>query len=99
MRMSGIEFTSDNSSDHLQKAPKGKLPFIKDNGKTIADSYFILKHLQRNHNLNLDDHLSAQDKAQVQVLTRYFEEHLYWCMVYSRWVREDTWQVIKAAFF
>lgn len=99
MRMSGIEFTADNSSEHLQKAPKGKLPFIKDNGKVIADSYFIFKHLQRNHNLDIDDSLTAQEKAQVQILTRYFEEHFYWCLVHSRWIREDSWKVTKSAFF
>lgn len=99
MKMANIEFTENNGSEHLQKAPKGKLPFIEDNGKIIADSYFIYKHLQRNHNLEIDSNLNAAEKAQVQVLTRYFEEHLYWCLVYSRWVREDTWQVIRPAFF
>lgn len=99
MRMAGLEFTADCSADNLQKAPKGKLPFLKENGETIADSYFILKHLQRNHNLDIDDDLNAQEKAEVQFLTRYFEEHFYWCLVYSRWVREDTWKTVKSTFF
>ncbi|MEA1888330.1 MAG: glutathione S-transferase family protein, partial [Pseudomonadota bacterium] len=36
MRMAGIQFENIPGLVNLRKAPKGKLPFIDDNGKIIA---------------------------------------------------------------
>ncbi len=98
MRMAGINFSTNNHPNNLQKAPKGKLPFIVDDGKTIADSQFIIEYLKANH-ADLDEHLSKAEKAQAYLQTKSLDENLYFCLVYSRWMCDDTWQIVKKAFF
>ncbi len=98
MRMAGISFNSNNKSNNLQKAPKGKLPFIVDDGQTITDSQFIFEHLKQNH-VNLDENLSKEETALAYLLTKSLDENLYFCLVYSRWMCEDTWKIVKKAFF
>jgi glutathione S-transferase len=98
MQMADINFSCDNSPDNLKIAPKGKLPFINDDGKTIADSQFIFEYLKKNY-IDLDAHLNSEQKAQAYLITKSLDENLYFCMVYSRWLCEDTWPVIKQAFF
>lgn len=99
MRMADIEFTSIPDVKNLQKAPKGKLPFITDGNTTIADSQFIIGYLQEKFNVTLDAHLSAEQKSVAHLIGKSLDENLYWCLIYSRWIADDTWPQIKQAFF
>ena len=98
LRMIGVDFKSDNSDKNLQKAPKGKLPYIDTGEEIIADSQFIIQYLNKNHS-NLDSKLSTEQKSQSYLITKSLDENLYFCLVYSRWACEDTWPIIKKAFF
>ena len=80
------------------KAPRGKLPFIVDQGKTIADSSLIIAYLRQTYK-DLDADLTEEQRAQGHLLYRLCEQSLYFAMIYSRWVDEDFWPVTKAAFF
>lgn len=99
LRISGLEYTVINSTSNLQKAPKGKLPFIIDDGQTIADSYFILRYLQDKYEVNIDTSLSDENVSLSKLLTKSLDENFYWCIVYSRWIKENTWPLAKEAFF
>ena len=44
LKMSSLPYRTD--SDGFRKAPKGKLPYIDDDGERIADSTFIRWHLE-----------------------------------------------------
>lgn len=99
LRMAGIKYNSIARADNLRKAPKGKLPFIIDGDQTIADSQFIIAYLQDKYNVDLDSNLSEEQKSVAYHLGKSLDEDLYWCVVYSRWIREDTWPLIKEAFF
>jgi len=99
LRMSGIAYETMANPANLRRAPKGKLPFIEDDGKIIADSFFITEHLQEQYDVKLDQWLSNEQKAVAHLITKSLDENFYWCMVYSRWMRDDTWPIIKQAFF
>ncbi|MGR9051714.1 MAG: glutathione S-transferase family protein [Gammaproteobacteria bacterium] len=99
MRMAGITFEVVADFANLRKAPKGKLPFIEDDGKVIADSFFIISYLREKYRPTLDDHLSPEQKAVSNLIVKSLEENFYWCIVYSRWMRDDTWPTIKNAIF
>ena len=99
MRIAGIEFESENDFNNIKKSPKGKLPFIEDNGNKIGDSAQIIRYLTQTYNLSLDDQLTEQQKAQAIFATHCLDESLYWCLIYSRWVHQPTWQVVKEGFF
>ena len=98
MKLAGIEFEIENDYRNLKKSPKNKLPYINDNGKEIGDSHFILQYLTQKYDVTLDDGLTKEEKAQAQLYTKALDESLYWCLVYSRWVKEDTWPILKNNF-
>jgi glutathione S-transferase len=103
IRMAKLPHEVISNSSNLKKAPKGKLPFITDstNGTTeiVADSQAIIEYLTEKYSISLNENLSPEQAAQAYLLTKSLDENLYWCLVYSRWVLEDTWQVAKKEFF
>ncbi|MCX7098800.1 MAG: glutathione S-transferase family protein [Methylococcales bacterium] len=99
MRMAGIEFEAIPDVGNLRKAPKGKLPFIIDGDITVADSQFIISYLQQKFAVGMDSHLSDEQKGIAYLISKSLDENLYWCLVYSRWVKDDTWPAIKEALF
>lgn len=82
------------------KAPRGKLPFIDDEGIRIADSRLILHHLQSKYGNHFDARLSTQEQAVAKAFQRLLEEHLYWIGMVTRWDYSDSnWQANKQAIF
>jgi glutathione S-transferase len=81
-----------------RRAPKGKLPVLEDKGQLIADSDFIIRYLKsRGH--DLDEHLDSRQAALGTAVRRMIEEHLYWAMLYSRWLDEPSWSHAREVFF
>lgn len=81
-------------------APKGKLPFIEDDGKKIADSRFIIAYLKKAFGDRLDSHLSREERAISTALQRLIEEHFFWITMYTRWqYSAKNWREIKKAVF
>ena len=70
--MSGVPFEKKNSD--LRKAPKGKLPFIEDEGKIVADSTFIRWHLEKKYRIDLDRGLDAEQRAIAWAFEKMLEE-------------------------
>lgn len=82
-----------------QKGPKGKLPYIREGEKVLADSSFIIADLKQRYGDPLDGHLSPQQKALGFALQRLLEEHLYWVLLYSRWINPSSFAVLKQMLF
>jgi glutathione S-transferase len=100
LRMAALPFEIPRATlGHLQKAPKGKMPYIEDQGKLIADSTFIIDHLKTTYGDPLDGWLDAGQKAVAQAFQRLLEENLYWAVVYTRWVEPQGWELTRAGFF
>ncbi len=70
--------------------PKGKMPFVVVNGKKIGDSNFIIDHL-RTEGVDLDQHLSPDQRAVSRAFVAMLEEHLVCGMLYHRWVVPESW--------
>ncbi len=98
LRMSSEPFQVKSMLDP-RKAPKGKLPFIKDGDTVVADSSAIIDYLNRTRGRSLDDHLTGHDRAVALAAQRLIEESLYFVSVYQRWVDDRNWPVTKAEFF
>ena len=81
------------------KAPKGKLPYIEDNGRLIADSGFVIEYLKKTYGDPLDSDMSAPDQAIAHAFRRMFEENFYWAMVHARWLDESNWAETKRQIF
>ena len=66
MRMVDLPYTlvAWRSLQDLQNSPKGKFPYIEDNGKKIADSSFILAYLRATYGDKLGENtLNPQQQA------------------------------------
>lgn len=83
----------------LQRAPKGKLPYIVDGARTIGDSSLIIDYLKATYGDPLDNWLNADQRAVALAWQRLLEEHYYWVGVYTRWVAPEGWALTRGAFF
>lgn len=97
LKLSGLDYTVEHGG--LGQSPKGKLPFISDDGEIISDSVFIRDHLERKYALDLDFGLTAAQRAQSWATERMLEDHLYWATVYARWGNETNFNKGPAQFF
>lgn len=98
LRLADIPYTIEPSTD-LRKAPKGKLPYIKDEGRLVADTTLIIEYLKATRGIDPDAGLGESERAQALMLQRLFEEHFYFVLAYSRWIDEAGWQTLRPAFF
>lgn len=98
LKMANLEYQSDILDDP-RKAPKGKLPFLVDKGVEIADTSFIRGHLEQEYGIDFDPGLSDIEKAVSHAMARMVEERLYWVMLYSRWMDDKNWLLIKDFWF
>lgn len=80
-------------------APKKKLPYIKDDDQTIADSRFIIEYLKDKYGDKLDGDRSPEQMAIAHAHRRMMEEHLAYGLMYSRWVDDKFWPTAKKSFF
>lgn len=99
LRMVKLPYETVVSSKNLGKSPKGKLPFINDEGEIVADSAFILRYLTEKYQLEIDDFLTPEQRAQTVLFTQALDDNFYWGVVYSRWSDDKTWPIAKQAFF
>jgi glutathione S-transferase len=76
MRMAGIphEIVVENDP---RKGPKGKSPWIEDGGIRMGDSSIIIAHLSERFGVDLDAHLSADERARALMVQRMLEEHYH----------------------
>ncbi|WP_138380961.1 Tom37 metaxin N-terminal-like domain-containing protein [Luteithermobacter gelatinilyticus] len=99
LRMAGLEYQAVDGVDGLRKAPKGKLPYIEDNGAVIPDSTFILHYLKDKYGDSVDGHLDDEEKAITHAFMKMMDENLYWGVLHSRWMLEENWPKLKRIFF
>jgi len=97
LKMSGLPYQTDLNG--FRKAPKGKLPYIKDDGELIADSTFVRRHLEQKHKINFDRGLSAEQTAIAWAFEKTAEDNLYWAIVESRWMVDANFDKGPRTFF
>lgn len=66
-------------------SPKGKMLYIKDGGKQVADSNLIISYLNEKFGDDLDKDLNTADQAVSLAFKRLIKENLYWTVVYFNW--------------
>jgi glutathione S-transferase len=98
MKSLGLSFSVSQISDP-RKAPKGKLPYLIADDRTVADSELISEYLDARTQGRVYAGLSDAQKAQGTALTRLAEDHLYWIMVASRWLDPSWWPNVVSGFF
>jgi len=97
LRMTGLPFEIVRVVDP-RKGPKGKVPWIEDQGRTIADSAFIIEYLNQAYGAPLDTGLDADQRAASLALQRLIEDHLYWAIAHGRFLDDEVWPSTKTQF-
>lgn len=97
LRMAKLAYRVDTTG--LRKAPKGKLPYINDDGAVVADSTFIRWHLEKTHGIDFDRGLSTEQRAVAWAFEKLAEEHLYWAVVHARWQIKENFDKGPRVFF
>jgi glutathione S-transferase len=97
LKMSGLPFES--RSGNFRQAPKGKMPYIEDDGVAIGDSTLIRLHLEEKHSVNFDRHLSITERGIAWAVEKMLEDNLYWAMVHARWMNDANFAKGPANFF
>ena len=84
----------------VRKAPKGKLPFIKDeSGAVVADSTLIRFYLEHNRGIDFDSGLTPAERGTAWMIEKYVEDHLYWVVMRERWQVRDNFEKGPKHFF
>ena len=97
LKMAGLPYQAKTGG--LRGAPKGKLPFLEDDGQKIADSSFIRMHLETRHHIDFDRGLTSAQKAEAWAFEKLCEDHLYWIIVRERWLKNDNFDAGPRMFF
>lgn len=71
---------------NYQNGPKKKVPWIEYNGVTMGDSQLIIEYLNKQLNIDMNSHLSKQDRAVAWAVQKWLEEYTYWLNVFTRWI-------------
>lgn len=98
LHMSDVDWQTVPNSDS-RKAPYQKLPVLVSGGDTIADSDNIRQYLEKSTGTDFDANLNDQQRAQSRAMIRMVEDHLYFCLVYDRWMTDESWMQLKNHFF
>ena len=97
LEMSGLDYETRRGDP--RKAPKGKLPLLRDGDRTVADSTFIRWHLEQAHGIDFDPELGAEQKATGWLIEKALEDNLYWALIHERWAVDDNFEKGPRAFF
>lgn len=99
LKLSGLSYNTDVFAGGFKLGPKGKRPYIVDDGVTVADSTLIRFHLEHKYGLDFDAHLTPQQKGVTWAVEKMCEEHLYFAVVYFRWMVDENFNKGPAIFF
>jgi glutathione S-transferase len=96
LRLAGIPYEAKLGDP--RKAPKGKMPYVVDDGVVLGDTRFIIEHLETKRGVSLDARLTPRDRAIATAFQSMLEEHLYFVMAHERWQVEANWESFVPVF-
>lgn len=97
LKLSGLKY--DTSTRGYRGAPKGKLPYIREGETVVADSTLIRLYLEQQHGIDFDRGLSARERGIGWAAEKMLEDHLYWIMIYWRWLNPENFERGPKLFF
>ncbi|XP_078612868.1 failed axon connections homolog [Branchiostoma floridae x Branchiostoma japonicum] len=95
LRMAGIAY-EPMYDWYTSTGPKGKMPWIEYNGEAMGDSGLIMEFLNREKGVDLNQSLSAADKAVGRAFTKMVEENTFWGLAFNRY--EDNFDKLHELY-
>jgi glutathione S-transferase len=97
LKLSRLPYQTDTRG--FGKAPKGKLPYIRDGETVVGDSTLIRLYLEKQYSVDFDRGLSVRERGVAWAAEKMLEEQLYWVVVYWRWLNDANFEKGPKAFF
>jgi glutathione S-transferase len=97
LKLAGLPYQTDTRG--FGKAPKGKLPYVRDGEMLVADSTLIRLYLEKKYSVDFDRGYGSRERGVGWSVDKMLEEHLYWVMVYWRWLNRENFERGPKAFF
>ena len=97
LRMAKIEH--EENTKGMFKAPKGRMPYIKDGEEKLGDTTFIRLYLEQKYKADFDAGLSPSEKATAWAFEKMCEEHYYFAMLHMRWMIPSNFKAGPEKFF
>ncbi len=97
LKLADLDYRTDTKG--FNKAPKGKLPYIDDDGEVVADSTFIRWHIEKKYGVDFDSGLDAGERATAWAFEKMFEDHVYWTVLHARWIDDENFDCGPRVYF
>lgn len=97
LKMAGVDYVVDTTG--FRKAPKGKLPYLDDDGVVVPDSTFVRLYLEKTRRVDFDKGLSPKDRARSWAVEKMCEDHLIPMIARHRWQDDQNFARGIGAFF
>jgi glutathione S-transferase len=97
LKLAGLAY--QHRASGIARAPRGKVPYIEDDGEIIADSALIRRHIERKYRVDLDAGLTPEQRAVAWSIGKMAEEHLYFALIDLRWRDDSNFEAGPAHFF
>ncbi|AJC19572.1 glutathione S-transferase C-terminal domain-containing protein [Pandoraea pulmonicola] len=97
LKLAGLPYRTDRGG--FRRAPKGKLPYLDDDGQIVADSTLIRLHIERKYGFDFDAGLTPEQRGAAWMFEKALEDHFYWHVVQERWCDDENFAKGPASFF
>ena len=97
LKMANLPFERKRAG--LSGAPKGKIPYIVDDGATVGDSTFIRAHIEKKYGFDFDAGFSPAERGVAWAFEKMMEEQVYFALVHSRWIDDASFERGPRHFF
>jgi len=97
LKMAALPYQVDTGG--FRTAPKGKLPYIRDDDQVVADSTFIRLHIEKKYKFDFDRALTEEQRGIAWATEKMLEDNLYWAVVDARWLVDENFAKGPALFF
>lgn len=97
LKLSGLPYQTKRGN--VRRAPKGKLPYLDDMGRQVADSTLIRWHIEKTYHIDFDEGLSPAERGTAWAVEKLLEDNLYWAVARVRWLEGDNFERGPAQFF
>lgn len=97
LKLAGLPYQTKRGN--VRRAPKGKLPYLDDMGRQVADSTLIRWHIEKTYHVDFDAGLTPAERGAAWAVEKLLEDNLYWAVARVRWLEGDNFERGPAQFF
>lgn len=96
LKMHKIKFTREIGD--FRNGPLKKIPYMKYGDELVPDSELIINFLEAELTLDKDE-LTNEQHTLGHLLSRTLEERTFWAICYFRWLKDESYVVLREANF